>query len=61
MDTTGMTEEEKATLWGTQKDVFHKWLVGLTDKELNEIGMAVYAVMDYRVRIAEQLDMINPN
>lgn len=61
MDTTGMTEDEKAVLWGMQREVFQRWLVGLTDKELSEIGMAVYAVMDYRVRIANQLDMINPN
>ncbi len=61
MDTTGMTDEEKLALWGMQREVFQRWLVGLSDKELNEIGNAVYAVMDYRVRISKQLDMTNLN
>lgn len=61
MDTTGMTDDEKLALWGMQREVFQRWLVGLSDKELTEIGKDVYSALDYRERISKQLDMTNLN
>jgi hypothetical protein len=59
MDTHGMSEAEQKELWEIQRECFRRWLVGLTDKQINEAGHDLYVAMEYRLKNKQDFGNLN--